>query len=50
MRRNLYLQAGAVVGELAHAIKAKVDDLLADGVVTTSVVVCGIFFARDKLQ
>ena len=50
MRRCPYLEAGAVVGELANTIKSQVDDLLADGVFATSEVVRGIFLARDQLQ
>ena len=36
------LKAGAVVGKLADAVKDLVDNLLADGVVTTGVVVGGL--------
>merc|ERR1719504_368885 len=43
------LQAGAVVRELADAVEHKVDDLLADGVVATRVVVGGVLLARDEL-
>jgi len=43
------LETCAVVGELSDAIKDKVDDLLADGIVTTSIVVGGIFLARNQL-
>ena len=43
------LQAGAVVGELADAVEDEVDNLLADGVVATRVVVRRVFLARDQL-
>ena len=43
------LEAGAVVGELADAVEAEIDDFLADGVVATSVVVGGVFLAGDEL-
>ena len=43
------LEAGAVVGELADAVEAEVDDFLADGVVATGVVVGGVFLAGDEL-
>jgi len=43
------LETSAVVGQLAEAVKHKVDDLLADGVVTTGVVVGGILLAGDEL-
>ena len=43
------LKSGALVGELAHSVEDQVDDLLADGVVTSSVVVGGIFLAGDQL-
>merc|ERR1711967_114538 len=37
------------VGEGTEAVKSEVDDLLADGVVTTSVVVGSILLAGDQL-
>jgi len=43
------LEASAVVRELADAVKDKVDDFLADGVVTASVVIGSIFLAGDDL-
>ena len=43
------LEAGAVVGELADAVEAEVDDFLADGVVAAGVVVGGVFLAGDEL-
>ena len=43
------LETGAVVGELTDSVEHIVDDLLADGVVATSVVVGRIFFAGDQL-
>ena len=43
------LETGAVVSKLADAIKAEINDFLADGVVTTGVVVGGVFLAGDEL-
>ena len=43
------LETGAVVRELAEAVEAEVDDLLADGVVTTGEVVRGVLLAGDEL-
>eukprot|EP00967_Tisochrysis_lutea_P075246 scaffold101399_cov21-Tisochrysis_lutea.AAC.1 len=43
------LEASAVVGKLANAVKHEVNNLLADGVVAASVVVGGILLARDEL-
>jgi len=43
------LEAGAVVGELADAVEHEVDNLLADRVVATGVVVRGVLLAGDQL-
>ena len=43
------LEPSAVVCQLANAVKSKVDDLLADGVVTASEVVGSILLAGDEL-
>jgi len=43
------LETSAVISELSDAIKDEVDDLLADGVVTTGVVVGSILLAGDEL-
>jgi YD repeat-containing protein len=43
------LETGAVVSELADSVEDEVDELLTDGVVTTSVVVSSIFLTRDEL-
>ena len=43
------LEAGAVVRELADAVEHEVDNLLADRVVATGVVVGGVLLARDEL-
>jgi len=43
------LKTSALVSKLADTIKNQVDHFLSDSVVTTSVVVGGIFLARDKL-
>jgi len=43
------LKTGTLIGKLSDSVKDKIDDFLTDGVVTTSVVVGGIFFAGDQL-
>jgi hypothetical protein len=43
------LETGTLIGKLSDSVKNKIDDFLTDGVVTTSVVVGGIFFAGDQL-
>merc|ERR1719263_2223552 len=43
------LETSAVISELADAVEDEVDDLLADGVVATSVVVGSIFLSGDDL-
>ena len=43
------LQAAAVVGNATNAVQNRVDDLFTNGVVATSVVVCGVLFASDQL-
>jgi len=43
------LETSAVVSQLADSVKNKVNNLLADGVVTTGVVVGGILLSRDDL-
>merc|ERR550514_2252076 len=43
------LQTSAVVREFADSVKDEVDNFLANGVVTTGVVVGSVLFARDQL-
>jgi len=43
------LQTGALIGQLADPVQDQIDDLLADGVVTTGVVVRRILLAGDQL-
>ena len=43
------LETGALIGQFADAVENQIDELLADGVVTTGVVVGGIFLAGDQL-
>jgi hypothetical protein len=43
------LKTGTVIGQFTDTIQAQIDDLLTDGVVTTSKVVCGIFLTGDQL-
>jgi hypothetical protein len=43
------LQTGALVSQLADAVKHQIDDLLSNGVVASGVVVGGIFLASDQL-
>merc|ERR1712154_513830 len=43
------LQPGALVGQLTHSIQNLVNQLFADCIVTTSVVVCSVFLSRYQL-
>jgi beta-N-acetylglucosaminidase len=43
------LQTSTVVCQLADSVKAKIHNFFANGVMTSSKVVCGIFFATDEL-
>merc|ERR1711934_907645 len=43
------LKTGTLVGELTEAVECEVDDLLAHGVVATSVVVGCVLLAGDEL-
>jgi len=43
------LETSAVVSKLANAVKYEVNNLLANGVVSTSVVVCCVFLSGDDL-
>jgi hypothetical protein len=43
------LETGAVIGEFTDAVKGEVDNFLTDGVVTTGVVVGGVFLTSDQL-
>lgn len=43
------LKSGTLVRELANTIQNKVNNLLSDGIMATSVVVGSIFLAGDKL-
>jgi hypothetical protein len=47
--RNTNLETSAVVRKLADAVKNKVNNLLANGVVATSIVVGSILLAGDEL-
>jgi len=49
MENHEALETSAVISQLADAVKYKVDDFFADGVVTTGIVVGSILLARDKL-
>ena len=44
------LEPGALVRQLPHPVQHKVDDLLADGVVASGIVVGGVLFPSDHLQ
>jgi len=43
------LETSAVISQLSDSVQDKVDDFLSDGVVTTSIVVGGIFLSGDQL-
>ena len=49
MEEEETLETSALIGQLASSVKDEVDKFLANGVVTTSVVVGGIFLASDEL-
>ena len=49
MENKKTLKTRAIVRKLANAIENIIDDLLANGVVTTGVVVGGILLASDQL-
>ena len=50
MEHHEALETGAVVGELSNAFENAVDDLLAYGVVATSIVVRGVFLKATSLE
>jgi hypothetical protein len=43
------LETSALISELSDSVEAEIDDLLTDGVVTSSEVVSGIFLTGDEL-
>ena len=43
------LETGAVISQLPDAVQDEINDLLADGVVATGIIVGGILFARNHL-
>jgi hypothetical protein len=43
------LETGALISQLADTVKHKINDFLSDGVMTTSVVVGGIFLSSNQL-
>ena len=49
MENKKTLKTRAIVRKLANAIENIIDDLLANGVVTTGIVVGGILLASDQL-
>ena len=49
MKHQKPLQPGALVSELTDTVKDQIDDLLTNGVVTTSVVIRGVLFSRNHL-
>ena len=49
MKDKKSLKTGTVVGKLPDAVEAEVNNLLADGVVTTGIVVGGILLTRNEL-
>ena len=44
-----YLETSALIGEFSDSVEDEIDDFLTDGVVTTGVVVGGIFFTGNQL-
>jgi len=49
MENHESLKTSAVISQLSHAIKNKINNFLSDGVMTTGIVIGGIFFTRDEL-
>jgi len=43
------LKTSTLISKFSDSVKDKIDDFFSDGVVTTGVVVGGIFFASDQL-
>jgi len=43
------LETSALIGQLSHSVKAEVDNFLTNGVMTTGIVVGGIFLSSDEL-
>jgi hypothetical protein len=43
------LETGTVISKFSDSVKGKIDDFFTNGIVTSSEVVSGIFFTRDKL-
>ena len=44
-----YLETGTLISQFSDSVEDKVDDFLTNGVVTSGVVIGGIFFTSDKL-
>ena len=49
MKDQESLQTSAVVGQLADAVQAQIDNFFTEGVVSTGEVICSILFAGDQL-
>ena len=49
MENHESLETGAVIRQLANAVKNQIDNFLSDGVVATGEVIGGIFLAGDQL-
>ena len=45
----LYLETSTLISQLSDSVEDKVDNFLTNGVVTTGVVIGGIFFTGDEL-
>ena len=46
---GFYLETSALIGEFSDSVEDEIDDFFTDGVVTTGVVVGGIFFTGNQL-
>ena len=46
---SFYLETSALIGEFSDSVEDEIDDFFTDGVVTTGVVVGGIFFTGNQL-
>ena len=49
MKNEESLEASTLIGQLTYSVQHKVDNLLSDCVVASSVVVGGVFLAGDQL-
>ena len=49
MKNQKSLKPGAHVGEFSDSVQDEIDNFFTDGIVTTGIVIGGIFFTRNEL-